>query len=345
MAVGGDAMTRLPVPGSDDGQWGTILNDFLSQSQNADGTLKTSAVQSAGSVTSVNGQTPDGSGNVTIGEANIANLSSDLAAKYVKPAGGIPETDLDAATQAKINSVANTSGLYVKAGPPLFTESFNGIVGTVADKTTTNFTNNPGDSADNYTTSSAATFVANGVDGGRAGQIALPAGSGAYAFWAKAIAPQTTVYLRQYIQIPVLAGSSVPLLTIKNGGINGTHLGRIALSSAGAGSNIRLLDGSDTVQATSVTSVAAGQWIRLEWKVSSSGSQTLNIYTGSNLHGTSPSETISAPMGTNTIDYLEWGPTANPISPTPFNVIYDEIVVRNDAYPGPLLTRWMYSGA
>lgn len=33
-------MSRLPVPGSDDGQWGSILNDFLSVEHNSDGTLK-----------------------------------------------------------------------------------------------------------------------------------------------------------------------------------------------------------------------------------------------------------------------------------------------------------------
>jgi hypothetical protein len=33
-------MSRLPTPGSDTGQWGQILNDYLSQEHNADGTLK-----------------------------------------------------------------------------------------------------------------------------------------------------------------------------------------------------------------------------------------------------------------------------------------------------------------
>lgn len=33
-------MTRLPEPGSDDGAWGTKLNDYLSQVHNADGSLK-----------------------------------------------------------------------------------------------------------------------------------------------------------------------------------------------------------------------------------------------------------------------------------------------------------------
>ena len=37
-------MSRLPTVGSDDGNWGTILNDYLSVSHNTDGTLKSSAL-------------------------------------------------------------------------------------------------------------------------------------------------------------------------------------------------------------------------------------------------------------------------------------------------------------
>lgn len=33
-------MTRLPLPGQDDGTWGNILNDFLSVAHNSDGTLQ-----------------------------------------------------------------------------------------------------------------------------------------------------------------------------------------------------------------------------------------------------------------------------------------------------------------
>ncbi|HJQ08070.1 MAG TPA: glycosyl hydrolase family 28-related protein [Candidatus Saccharimonadales bacterium] len=36
-------MTRLPIPGSDSGTWGAILNDFLSVEHNEDGTLKDAA--------------------------------------------------------------------------------------------------------------------------------------------------------------------------------------------------------------------------------------------------------------------------------------------------------------
>jgi hypothetical protein len=41
-------MARLPQPGGDDGQWGDILNQFLSVSHSTDGTLKSSAVTTAG---------------------------------------------------------------------------------------------------------------------------------------------------------------------------------------------------------------------------------------------------------------------------------------------------------
>jgi|GEM_PF-1452963 len=37
-------MSRLPTPGSDEGQWGQVLNDFLLQSLAADGTIKPNAV-------------------------------------------------------------------------------------------------------------------------------------------------------------------------------------------------------------------------------------------------------------------------------------------------------------
>ncbi len=40
-------MARLPTPGGDDDAWGTILNDYLGQAHNGDGSLKTSALQSA----------------------------------------------------------------------------------------------------------------------------------------------------------------------------------------------------------------------------------------------------------------------------------------------------------
>ena len=40
-------MSRLPQPGADDGSWGSVLNDFLAQSHNSDGTLKNNIVTGA----------------------------------------------------------------------------------------------------------------------------------------------------------------------------------------------------------------------------------------------------------------------------------------------------------
>ena len=61
-------MSRLPVPGSDDGTWGDVLNAFLLQAHNADGTVKDGAVQEA----SINGQ---------LSQAKIAGLASVLGSK------------------------------------------------------------------------------------------------------------------------------------------------------------------------------------------------------------------------------------------------------------------------
>lgn len=66
-------MARLPQPGSDSGTWGDILNEYLSQAHNQDGTLKTNSV----------------------GATQIQN-------------GTISETQLSSAVQVKLNAVAGT---------------------------------------------------------------------------------------------------------------------------------------------------------------------------------------------------------------------------------------------
>ena len=56
-------MNRLPVPGSDDGVWGQILNDFLLAAHQADGTLK------PGSITG---------GHIQNGTVSSSKLSQDI---------------------------------------------------------------------------------------------------------------------------------------------------------------------------------------------------------------------------------------------------------------------------
>lgn len=131
-------MPRLPVPGSDDGTWGTVLNDYLSVEHNADGTLKSTGslaakandstvVHLSGSETITGGKTflvsptvpsPTVGGNVankTYVDTTAAKLSSD--AIYVEDYGAIGDgvTDDSAAITNAITtavSAAQTNGSY-----------------------------------------------------------------------------------------------------------------------------------------------------------------------------------------------------------------------------------------
>jgi lysophospholipase L1-like esterase len=119
------ATPRLPIPGADNGQWGDILNDFLAQAHNGDGSLKPSAVTAAGgntvadgsitstkladqavtnakldtatqtalsrastSVQSINTKTPDGSGAITLAAGDIGAVASVTAADSSVVVGG-----------------------------------------------------------------------------------------------------------------------------------------------------------------------------------------------------------------------------------------------------------------
>jgi hypothetical protein len=97
-------MTRLPVPGSDDGTWGVLLNEYLSASHNSTGTLKDGIVANAQLATNA------------VGMSNIQ-------------AGAVSETKLDAAVQTKLNTVAT--------GSPDATTTTNGLVRLAGDLTGT----------------------------------------------------------------------------------------------------------------------------------------------------------------------------------------------------------------
>jgi hypothetical protein len=88
-------MARLPTPGSDDGAWGDILNDFLLTAHNADGTPKNAAT--------VTGALQKSGGTMT-GTLTLA---------------GNPGTGLEAATKQYVDahSSANAWQFNVKASP------------------------------------------------------------------------------------------------------------------------------------------------------------------------------------------------------------------------------------
>jgi hypothetical protein len=107
-------MARLPNPGSDDGTWGTILNDFLKVVHNTDGTIKSGAISESqldasvqaklnsggtAGVTSVNTRT--GAVTLTKSDVGLSNVNNTSDAN--KPVSTAVQTALD-------GKVTNASG-------------------------------------------------------------------------------------------------------------------------------------------------------------------------------------------------------------------------------------------
>lgn len=107
-------MTRLPKPGSDSGHWGDILNDFLAQAHNADGSLKDNSVGdsqlqtesviestlSAAVQTKLNRTAPvtkvnDQTGDVTLTQTDIGLSNVDNTSDAAKPISSAQQAALD----------------------------------------------------------------------------------------------------------------------------------------------------------------------------------------------------------------------------------------------------------
>ncbi len=110
-------MVRLPVPGSDDGTWGDILNDFLKVAHNSDGSLKASAFASKAEDSSVVHITSDETiaGIKTFESSPLipAPSSANQAAhkSYVDTAIATHESDT-----TNVHGIADTSTLYRQGG-------------------------------------------------------------------------------------------------------------------------------------------------------------------------------------------------------------------------------------
>ncbi len=97
-------MARLPRPGQDNGTWGDILNDYLSQSHEGNGTLKRDSVGAT--------QLQDNAVTATTiapGSINSVNVAN----------GSITEALLDSATQTKLNMISSQEWEFI-SGKPLF---------------------------------------------------------------------------------------------------------------------------------------------------------------------------------------------------------------------------------
>src|SRR3989338_2003469 len=121
-------MARLPQPGGDAGNWGSILNDYLATSHKADGTIKDSIIVASnlatGSVTQdaiLDGSVMVSSLTMSIqnslARADTAAQAVDVAEKYTKPSSGIPfrdinQTDFDE-MYAKPSEVGAKTGIFI----------------------------------------------------------------------------------------------------------------------------------------------------------------------------------------------------------------------------------------
>lgn len=134
-------MARLPQPGSDEGTWGQILNEYLLQSHKNDGSLKSGSVSagsipdgtisedkldsatqakinSTGGVTSVNTRT----GAVTLAKSDVGLANVDNTADTAKP--------VSTATQTALDGKADTSHNHTASDVSDFTEVSQDIIGS-----------------------------------------------------------------------------------------------------------------------------------------------------------------------------------------------------------------------
>jgi|GEM_PF-6821517 len=98
-------MPRLPQPGKDAGEWGTILNDFLSVEHNTDGTLKKAT-------------------DIATAKSTADQALSAANAAYTKPGTGIPATDLASSVQTSLTK-ADTA---LQAAPVVSVVGQTGII-------------------------------------------------------------------------------------------------------------------------------------------------------------------------------------------------------------------------
>lgn len=133
-------MSQLPTPGGDDGTWGDILNDFLLQSHQSDGTLKpgiaqvssaniTDATATGKSLITVTSATSArtiigaGTSNVALGTgagkaADDSTVVHDTGTETIagvktfssSPVVPTPTTDMQAATKKYVDDTAGSGG-------------------------------------------------------------------------------------------------------------------------------------------------------------------------------------------------------------------------------------------
>jgi hypothetical protein len=101
-------MSRLPNPGGDNGQWGVILNDFLSVTHATDGTVNPGVITKANLVAAVQtslGKADTALQSVTKSDVGLANV--DNTSDLNKPISTAAQTALNGKIGSSNGTILN----------------------------------------------------------------------------------------------------------------------------------------------------------------------------------------------------------------------------------------------
>lgn len=110
-------MARLPKPGGDSGNWGDILNDYLSQTHKNDGSLKDDVVTKTNLAPAVQASLAKADDAITQSAADNRYLTQTIADASYAPSAGIVKTALASAVQTSLGK-ADTAYQRPETGVP-----------------------------------------------------------------------------------------------------------------------------------------------------------------------------------------------------------------------------------
>jgi hypothetical protein len=201
----------------------------------------------------------------------------------------------------------------------VFTESFErGAVGGRPTSANTGYDQTIGDRGDGNGTI-GVTFADAGVRGHCARFFTTTVAAGSFGFLGKRVSPSPVLYLRRYHKLDVLPANRTSVLLYKwggggNGQLGGTHNGSFAFGGNAQSHRFTLVD-NNTNTTVSRRTVPTNQWFRTEVRLDFSGGvgrQTVRLFLGSNVHGTTPDETLTGQVAGTYTDYIEDGILTNP---------------------------------
>jgi hypothetical protein len=138
----------------------------------------------------------------------------------------------------------------------------------------------------------------------------------------------TTRYARAYYTFSVVPSAVSVLMEARIAA--GTTRAQVRLSTAGK----LVLTNQFTTVATSTLTLATGQPFRIEWELINGTRQTLRIFTGTNVNGTTPDETITGTFNTGTFERILFGAIDGYVG----TLWADEIAVDDTTWPGTAVT-------